>query len=138
MLWWVLAAGNTSIPNPIISTIYRHFLFALTISDKLSALRIPKYESLNNLHEQQGHDMWLMLFWFFDVLYKLAILSAALLQQAPIQTQNLDSIAQLQQAQLQQAHYAQAHAQAAQQQQLLAMQVQAQQGQPAGVFLLTT
>ncbi|KAK6732315.1 hypothetical protein RB195_016601 [Necator americanus] len=53
---------------------------------------------------------------------------AALLHQAPIQAQNLDSIAQLQQAHLQQAHIAQA--QAAQQQQLLAMQVQAQQGQP--------
>ncbi|KAK6732316.1 hypothetical protein RB195_016601 [Necator americanus] len=56
---------------------------------------------------------------------------AALLHQAPIQAQNLDSIAQLQQAHLQQAHIAQA--QAAQQQQLLAMQVQAQQGQPTGV-----
>ncbi|EYC06147.1 hypothetical protein Y032_0078g1213 [Ancylostoma ceylanicum] len=55
---------------------------------------------------------------------------AALLHQAPIQAQNLDSIAQLQQAQLQQAQFAQA--QAAQQQQLLAMQVQAQQAQPAG------
>ncbi|ETN81246.1 hypothetical protein NECAME_08654 [Necator americanus] len=56
---------------------------------------------------------------------------AALLHQSPIQAQNLDSIAQLQQAHLQQAHIAQA--QAAQQQQLLAMQVQAQQGQPTGV-----
>ncbi|VDM66984.1 unnamed protein product [Strongylus vulgaris] len=55
---------------------------------------------------------------------------AALLHQAPIQAQNLESIAQLQQAQLQQAHFAQA--QAAQQQQFLAMQVQAQQAQPTG------
>ncbi|XGW08671.1 hypothetical protein V3C99_011189 [Haemonchus contortus] len=60
---------------------------------------------------------------------------AALLHQSPIQPQNLETIAQLQQAQLQHAQLAQAqaHAQAqAQHQQLFAMQVQAQQAQPAG------
>ncbi|KAK6046227.1 hypothetical protein COOONC_16267, partial [Cooperia oncophora] len=58
---------------------------------------------------------------------------AALLHQNPIQTQNLETIAQLQQAQLQHAQLAQAQAQAqAQHQQLFAMQVQAQQAQPAG------
>ncbi|XGW08672.1 hypothetical protein V3C99_011189 [Haemonchus contortus] len=59
---------------------------------------------------------------------------AALLHQSPIQPQNLETIAQLQQAQLQHAQLAQAqaHAQAqAQHQQLFAMQVQAQQAQPA-------